>query len=70
MLIVVKGEQKVIEQTSLSYEDVVELAGLRVHRTPSVTWKRPNGMGGTLSPGQYIIPEEGMVFNAAYTGGA
>jgi hypothetical protein len=68
--IIIKGEQKVIEPGALSYEDVVELAGLRAYRNPSITWKRPDGIGGTLSHGQYVTPENGMVFNAAYTGGA
>ena len=69
MLINVKGEDKHIAHGAVSYDDVVELSGLRRHRQPTVTWRRPDGMSGTLSPGQFVTPEERMVFNVAYTGG-
>jgi len=69
-MIVVKGTERHIEGGAMSYEDVIAMADLRTHRNPSVTWKRRDGSSGTLSKGQYVTPDEGMVLNAAYTGGA
>jgi hypothetical protein len=54
----------VIREGNLHYDDVINLAGYRSHRhqNPSITWERPNGLGGILYPGSYITLEDGMNF--------
>lgn len=59
---------------SISYADIISLAGERQNRIYTVTYttrrKSDEQRRGTLTPGQTTLLEPGMVFNVADTGNA
>jgi FKBP-type peptidyl-prolyl cis-trans isomerase len=73
MKITINGDAHETTAETLTYEDVVKLAGMT--GTPSVMWRVKNATGGLsngiMHTGSYaIVPSEGLVFNVAHTGNA
>ncbi len=73
MKITINGTQVEIDAETLTYEDVVRLAGMS--GTPSIMWRVRNASGGLSSGLMHtascgIVPSEGLVFNVSHTGNA
>ena len=67
MIVVINGSSVEVTTRTLSYGRIAEM----VHETsPSVTWKLPNGTGGTLEKGDRIAVTEGLHISAYTTGNA
>jgi hypothetical protein len=66
--ILVNGERFAGDGLSLTYEGIVEMAGLR----PGVTviWRHSDGASGTLLPGRAMVARDGLVFTACRTDNA
>lgn len=71
MNIIVNGEKAFHGLETISYSQVVQLAGYDRDRILSVTYQgRKNGdsrRSGILIPGREVALEEGMIFNVADT---
>lgn len=71
MKIIINGKRHDITGAPLSYEDIVELAGYSRDRILSVTyrWTGPGDWSrqGMPTPGEQVVPSEGMAFNVART---
>jgi hypothetical protein len=61
-----------VDAVVLSYEEVVQRADSGRSKTllHSVTYHVRGGRSGSLTPGQSVTVEDGMVFNAYVTDGA
>lgn len=72
MKITINGDAHETTAATLTYEDVVKLAGMT--GTPSVMWKARGPAGestGIMHTGSYsIVPSDGLSFNVAHTGNA
>ena len=72
MDIIVNGPPKTLTTTSVSYADIVILAGCPFRPYYSITYRRgaTENREGILAYGQTVEVVAGMVFNLAYTGDA
>ena len=74
MYIIVNGETHFIDQETLSYEDIVLMAGRKPDRILTVVYstrrKGDEQRQGTLTPGGSTLIEDGMVFSVADTSSA
>jgi len=76
MKIIVNGKEFDIEEEegspSLSYADVIKMAGYAPDRIVSVTYRwqgeGDHSRSAILAPRQLVTPAEGMVFSVARTG--
>jgi Multiubiquitin len=70
--IIVNGRDKHVISALLSYDYIVRLAGRDPLTSPlvSITWRVKGQGGGSLTPGQSVQAEDGMIFNAYVTGSA
>ena len=66
--LIVNGRMRVISLDSLSYRQVVDLAGMVGN--PTVVWRLSNGNGGELTPGKWISLHSDTVISVAHTGNA
>ena len=71
--VIINGTETGIDQTELTYEDIVAIVAERTGRdalwTVTYRCRRPLAEG-FLTPGQSTEVEEGMIFNAAITDSA
>lgn len=69
--IIVNGKTHQVK-AGLSYEELVELAGLPSGHIYSITYRGPItwSSSGILAPGQHIVVMEGTIFNVFHTGSA
>jgi hypothetical protein len=58
------------EEGVVGYDKIVEIAGKKAKVVYTVTWKKTDGEGGTLRPGQTVALQMGMTFNVSDTSGA
>ena len=49
------------------YAEVVRLAGGNPKSVVTVTWRKPDGSGGSLTEGQSVRAVDGISFNATLT---
>lgn len=71
--IIVNGLEFDCKVEHASYEDIVLLAGMPEAKNLTMTYRCDHGdicRSGTLVPGRSIDVEDGMVFDAVYTGNA
>lgn len=54
---------------SISYELLADLAGL-AGRSPCISWRTPNGVGGLVMKGEKIALTEGLQIDVGVTGAA
>lgn len=70
-MIRLNGVKTKVEQETLSYEEIVELAGLRAGRVYTVVYtKGVNGSKGSLTASQSVKVIDGMNINADDTSNA
>lgn len=69
MQIILNGTPVLIEDVeTMSYEELVELAGLKGYPTAVYSWRGPDGTtSGSLWPGKTVKPREGMIFSVVHT---
>ncbi len=65
----INGMNYVLDDVPLPYSTVCALAR-KPGQQLTVTYKRPDGTGGSLSDGESLAPVEGTVINAVHTGSA
>lgn len=54
---------------SLSYEQIADMAGISVYRTPTVVWATHQEQG-SLCKGESVKLRQGMIINCMVTGSA
>lgn len=67
MQVIINGEEREVDSTLVSYDDVVAMAGMK--GWPSVTFRGAE-RSGILTPGGEVTLTPGMVFNVCHTGNA
>jgi len=66
--LLINGRQHDTKAQVLSYDELVELAGLTGF--PSVTWRMKCGHSGILAPGEQVTTIGDLVINVCHTDGA
>ena len=67
-VVTINGTRYSVYAATLSFDDVARLAGFEGH--PSITVRVKGSEGSVLTPGGYVTPVDGQVFNVADTGNA
>lgn len=69
--IIVNTEPKEWHRSEIEYEEIIDLANVAQDFTYTVTWLRENeGLGGTLTKGQMLNVNSGMIINVSLTNNA
>ena len=68
--VTINGADYVLDAVPLAYSTICALARKPGQELTVVYTRADRGRGGTLLPGQTVVPENGMVISAVHTGSA